>query len=43
MATRAWLTGEQQRLADDRAWVAERRRTLDDIELAMKSLGNEAP
>ena len=43
IATRAWLTGEQQHLADDRTWIAERRRTLNDIELAMKSLANEGP
>ena len=43
IATRAWLTGEQQRLSNDRAWVAERRGALADVELAMKSLANEAP
>ncbi len=41
MATRAWLTGEQHLLRDDRAWIAERRHALAEVESAMKALASD--
>ena len=43
IATRAWLTGEQQRLAADRVWIAERRAAIVEAESAMKALGPKKP
>jgi argininosuccinate lyase len=41
MATREWLTREKAKLADDRAWIVERRSKLAEIESAMKALAIE--
>lgn len=41
MATRAWLTREKERLAVDRAWIAERRAALAETERAMRALASE--
>ena len=41
MATREWLTREKEHLAVDRAWVAERRAALAEIESAMKALASD--
>ncbi len=43
MATREWLTREQQLLSTDRGWIAERRASLDAAEAAMRALATEEP
>jgi argininosuccinate lyase len=41
MATREWLTREQEVLASDRTWIAERRSALASADAAMRALAED--